>query len=588
MLHNRNPPHLIKSEHGKILHICDCIQQIGWTPKKFLYFFLKNKNIAVATQRGYWGTATGWTSTEHLLDSIRRLTHKTVAGKALWRAYILKEAQLCVNAELVNRSKSAKGTFYSSTNIGEEFFESKLEYGKKTSALDDHDDSHSDHSDDSEEEVNFDISESPTVECGRVQLESARVEKRMKRSKVMAKTMVSMIAFGHNRRCNALQVWNSVVFLACGVTERMHSYFHHIGLCMSQKTAHKALASIGKTAKESLASAMSLTSRKPLSPLICIDNIDFQEKKHAISPENTSHMFHGTWGYINTINKELLKDFDPDDFSLQRYKEAIKQAETMEITPAMFIPTFEQSLHFSQVIKSQLACVMLGYLTTETDKNGTIPLDPPPIDQLKAEKPNLQMLKLMIASNNSAEGIGQVLDDIIWQTSLTEEQYHSELQILEGDLGTVLNLESLRSQRKPSRHVESSLAITFMLLGASHTLWNVSQAVYLLHFGDTSNREDLGAWSTLEALGIPSDRPLAKNDFTLMLDNMQKVHEVMLIHCLLVVMGAPQTNLPNAKMKLSSKEIQEVVDKCYNWFFSPKSLEKASKLSSPKLKNLLL
>jgi hypothetical protein len=53
-------------------------------------------------------------------------------------------------------------------------------------------------------------------------------------------------------------------------------------------------------------------------------------------------------------------------------------------------------------------------------------------------------------------------------------------------------------------------------------------------------------------------------------------------------MGAPQTNLSNAKMKLLLKEIQEVADKCYDWFFSPKALEKASKLSSPKLKNLLL
>jgi hypothetical protein len=75
-------------------------------------------------------------------------------------------------------------------------------------------------------------------------------------------------------------------------------------------------------------------------------------------------------------------------------------------------------------------------------------------------------------------------------------------------------LENLRLQQKPSGHVESSLANTFKLLGALHTLWNVSQAV----------------WSTLEALGIPSDRPLAKNDFTLMLTNMQKVHEVKLIH----------------------------------------------------------
>ncbi|PLW31517.1 hypothetical protein PCASD_20628 [Puccinia coronata f. sp. avenae] len=158
-----------------------------------------------------------------------------------------------------------------------------------------------------------------------------------------------------------------------------------------------------------------------------------------------------------------------------------------------------------------------------------------------------------MASDNLAKGIGQVLSDIIRQTSLTEEQYHSELQILEGDLGTVLNLESLRAQRKPRGHVETSLGNTFMLLGASHTLWNVSQAILLMHHGDPSDREDLGAWSTLEALGLPSDRPLGKNDFTRMITNIQKIHEVTLIHFLLL----------NAS-------------------------KKAAKFSSPKLRNLLL
>jgi hypothetical protein len=90
MLHHTMPPHL-KNKSSKILHICDCIQRIAWTPKKFLYAFLKNTHIAVATCRGYWGTRTGWTSTEQLLDSIQQLKNKTVAGKALWRAYILKE-----------------------------------------------------------------------------------------------------------------------------------------------------------------------------------------------------------------------------------------------------------------------------------------------------------------------------------------------------------------------------------------------------------------------------------------------------------------------------------------------------------------
>ncbi|PLW48878.1 hypothetical protein PCASD_02793 [Puccinia coronata f. sp. avenae] len=244
-------------------------------------------------------------------------------------------------------------------------------------------------------------------------------------------------------------------------------------------------------------------------------------------------MFHGTWGYIHTIQKELFEHFDPDDFSFQRYKEAIQQSEHLDVTPLMFIPTFEENLHCSHVIKSQLTQALLGYLVSATDTKTDLPLDPPPINPIMPQKPDIQMLKLMIASNNSAEGIGQFLNDIIRQTDLTPERFFSKLQIMEGDLGTLLNLESLQLQRRPSGHVESSLGNTFMLLGASHTLWNFAQAYLLMHHGDPSDREDLGAWSPLEALGLPSDQPLGKKDFTQMLTNIQKVHEVTLIHCLL-------------------------------------------------------
>ncbi|PLW48873.1 hypothetical protein PCASD_02794 [Puccinia coronata f. sp. avenae] len=178
------PLHL-KNAHSKILHICDCIQRIGWTPKKFLYYFLKNKNIAVATRRGYWGSAT-----------------------ELWRKYILKEAQLCVNAELVNRSASTRGSFHSSANINEDFFEraeketrdkhmittdmpflyqliyNKLQHGQKPQKVSDQNDSDSDCSEDSVHNVDFNLSESATVECDPKVKEHARLEKRIKRSQV--------------------------------------------------------------------------------------------------------------------------------------------------------------------------------------------------------------------------------------------------------------------------------------------------------------------------------------------------------------------------------------------------------------------
>ena len=126
-----------------------------------------------------------------------------------------------------------------------------------------------------------------------------------------------------------------------------------------------------------------------------------------------------------------------------------------------------------------------------------------------------------------------VFKDIINQMNLSETEFFSELQIMDGNLGTALNLESLRSQRKPRGHLENSLGNTFMLLGASHTLWKISQAIFLHHFGNNTNCEDLEAWCTLQALGLPSDWPLAKNDFTLMLTNIKKIYEVSLIYCLL-------------------------------------------------------
>jgi hypothetical protein len=53
-------------------------------------------------------------------------------------------------------------------------------------------------------------------------------------------------------------------------------------------------------------------------------------------------------------------------------------------------------------------------------------------------------------------------------------------------------------------------------------------------------------------------------------------------------MGAPQKNLSNKKMKILSEDINKVINRCYNRFFSHKAVASASKLASPKLSNLLL
>jgi hypothetical protein len=35
-------------------------------------------------------------------------------------------------------------------------------------------------------------------------------------------------------------------------------------------------------------------------PIICFDNLNFQQKVHMKSVGHSSIMFHGTWGYIHS------------------------------------------------------------------------------------------------------------------------------------------------------------------------------------------------------------------------------------------------------------------------------------------------
>ncbi|PLW30741.1 hypothetical protein PCASD_18429 [Puccinia coronata f. sp. avenae] len=207
------------------------------------------------------------------------------------------------------------------------------------------------------------------------------------------------------------------------------------------------------------------------------------------------------------------------------------------------------------------------------------------------------MLKMMIVSDNSAKGMGKVLQGINNQTNESPAEFSERLQVMEGDLGTYCNLESIRALRKPTAYAEESLSNKFMLLGASHTLWNVAQAVFLLHHGDSLNSEDLGAWHTMESLGIPLERPITKKDFTLMISNMQRVHEVTIVYCLLKLVG--KTNVPKVDNvdqlpTWSVEKVQDAIDKCYNQLFSPKALQDAAKDAfdkespKPKQHNLMM
>ncbi|KNF01226.1 hypothetical protein PSTG_05583 [Puccinia striiformis f. sp. tritici PST-78] len=386
---------------------------------------------------------------------------------------------------------------------------------------------------------------------------------RADRSHVISATICAMVVFGTNRRDNALQIQNAVVLLACGVTERVNMFLNYIGLSSSRRTAHRAIQALGKLAEKKILRIM-LDDTAVLAPIICINNIDFEESVHDKSVEKTSQMFHGTWGYVHVVDHQLLKKFDPSDFSLEKYKESILNSATMPLKPSVFLPTQKTSYHFQAVIKSQITQVLLKYIATASDTMVELHQNPPSIDPIAVKKPNITMLKLMVASDNSAQGMGEVFEGIIRQTGLTATEFYSKLRVFEGDLGT---------------------------------------SVYLMHYGNYSDSNDLGAWQTLSALGLSAERPTTKKDFSLMMTHLTKCHEASILYCLLTVMGYPKALLPKDRVSMPSQKLKEIVNDCYSQFFSPEAFDALDDEESdssdkgsdaiddsdlPGLKNLLL
>jgi hypothetical protein len=308
----------------------------------------------------------------------------------------------------------------------------------------------------------------------------------------------------------------------------MNSYLHYLGLTSSRKTAQVALTSLGQHAEKRIIMKSCLCSTKVFAPIICIDNTDFQQTIHSKSTKTQSGMFHGTWGYLHSIKASFLADINPANLTLSSYQEAIKQSANMMISPSILMQSKEESLQFQSVLKCQIAQVMLDYIAIDSDKHSRIARHLSPIKPILAEVPEITMLKLMIASDNSAEGISEVFEGLIQQTDLQKARFFDRLQVVEGDLGTCMYIESLRALRKPSDYPQESLANVLPILGAAHVMWNIAQAIFLAHFGDNHDSEDLGAWHTLLALGIPLERPTVKNNFNLMIANMTKIHHAFL------------------------------------------------------------
>ncbi|KAA1136013.1 hypothetical protein PGTUg99_021287 [Puccinia graminis f. sp. tritici] len=592
----------------KIVEFCDFLKSnYNLTPKKFVVAFLTADHNTLAFRRRYWGSSTGWPSTLDLIQTIKKQVTKTQKGQDFWREFIKGEAIQILDKEKPPTGNYPDGCFQSSQTVEPSFFDHDAACIREESMIKHHMPFLFDtlmgtlqSSDEMQTSTNttvdpdteppsdpngVDMDEQEMMEMDGTQYENKAIPCRIKK---IAATICAQVAFAKNRRCNGLQLFNSVRFMAGNVSEAVNDYLHHIGLTSSRQTAVRALISSSARAGRGLRTSSSIKNNPIISPSICIDNLDIEQRVHTHGVGHRSMMFHGTWGYIHKPNPSLLASLDHSQLTLEAYNRALSEIPTLKIVPSMFLPTAEEDNHFELVMKSQISRVMRQYIATPINNKSAIPSNPPEIDLIDCSPLDINMLKLMDASDNSADGVGQVLGSIIQQLGLTADEFCSRLQIMDGDLGTCQNINSLRALRSPSSYADHALLNITMQLGSSHTLWNISQNILTSHFGDPSKTNDLGTWQYWHALGIPSDKAASKKDFTLMMKSIEKAHEATIFYCLRVIMQTENEPVNGDVHRIPTDEWNDIIDECYSQFLSPQARRNVSKAESPKLHSILI
>lgn len=339
-----------------------------------------------------------------------------------------------------------------------------------------------------------------------------------------------MVANICNRRVKALQVENGLTMRACGVSERVNSYLRYIGLSVTRKTAIWALQHLGEELKNRLIEVMGEDNW--LAPFITLDNIDFQEHIHTPTVQKESTMWNGSWGYIHRpkIPEGISKT--QESFTSEKLNQMLNKAyeEPIDLKDMTLSPT--EIKDWNLTLKAQISNVLMKYIAKPIDPTKIPYRSPPAVLELPVEKPEIMMLKMMSASDNSTAGVGELYNAVLNQTGLSREKYASQAQVWEGDLGTARIVSSVVEKRDPCSTPAESFQHVLLILGAAHVMWNISQAILLEHWGSHLDRKDMGAWRGIKALGGRFDKPTSKKDFTVMMRSIERLHEGSIALCI--------------------------------------------------------
>ncbi|KAH9808463.1 hypothetical protein DFH28DRAFT_1195874 [Melampsora americana] len=478
----------------RAVQICNLIKELKMTPKSFMQNMIDSDDDDIVHHRQYWGTETGWNSTEKLVLGFKGLILGSPGGFARWEQFILNEAKEIVKREDLPKGNAPAGAFYSSDSVGPEKRANLAALDESMEAR-----SNEDNIDNDQSTVEALEGISHSVELEPDQLDGQRLEQ-------IAVIVLAMISFACNRRFNGVQIQNSLAFVACGISQRMNDFLGFIGLTSSGNTALKVMDSLGSLAAKEIKSRASKS--KEIQPSMILDNIDIQ-----------------------------ARDLDPADLSTENLIKYIQDSQKEPFNVKSMLPNQKESEHWALAQKSQLANALISYVVEKDSPvqkacRSHLKTLPPPIDQIEVYEPDLLMLKMMSASNGSAAGVSEMLDQCKKQMGEDSDTSTNAAQIIEGDMGTCMNFESLIRQFFPAGHKHESLNHILNLPGLAHTLWNVASKILSHHWGDSKDSADTGVHRTAGALGMETTKLPSQKDFNSLMQVIHKSHTATLVFLL--------------------------------------------------------
>lgn len=315
----------------------------------------------------------------------------------------------------------------------------------------------------------------------------------------------------------------------------MNDYLHFIGLTSSRQTALQAMETLGSSAERNIKRRMAKNYN--LRPFMTLDNIDIQARIHNPRIEATTKLFHGSYGYLHFLPPHLLNEINPIEATTENLHRCIHESQSERFETHMLLPDQEGSEHWTKVLKAQIAKVYLDY-EVEPDSpeynicKESLVVEPPSVERIPMYTPDLVMLKMMNASDNSAVGVSEMMDQCLKQTGEDPIKFSKNVRVVEGDMGTCLNFESLVRQRFAAGHQDEALTNILNMPGLAHTMWNMGSRVLAHHWGDSKGSFNTGVHRTAGTLGMKTDKLTSQQDFNLLMHFIHKSHTATIVFLL--------------------------------------------------------